>query len=130
MLASGTILQGRYEIECLLGQGGFGAVYQAKQMLLRRRVAIKETLFNDDPAHVSRFEQEAELLARVDHRALPGVMDYFQEAGCSYLVMQCIPGEYLGECVTRQSDGYVSEAEALRIISPILDALEYLHSQD
>src|SRR5262245_6242315 len=130
MLASGTILQGRYEIERLLGQGGFGAVYLAKQTLLRRAVAITETFYRDDPRYVSRFEQEAELLARVDHRALPRVMDYFQEAGCSYLVMQYVPGESLGEYVIRQPKGYVSEAEALRIVSPILDALEYLHSQD
>ncbi len=130
MLAPGSVLQGRYEIERLLGQGGFGAVYLAKQTLLRRSVAIKETLYHDDPRHVSRFEQEAELLARVDHRALPRVMDYFQEADCSYLVMQYVPGESLGEYVTRQPDGYVNEADALRIMAPILEALEYLHSQD
>lgn len=130
MLAPGTLLVDTYQISKLLGKGGFGAVYHARDSKLKRDVAIKQTLFPDDARFVAQFEAEAELLASVDHSALPRVYHSFVEKGCHYLVMQYIPGETLGEYLIRQPNGLLGVDEALRLTASLLDALEYLHRQD
>lgn len=128
MLTSGHILQERYEIRGLLGRGGYGAVYEAFHLKLQRSCAIKELRHRGDPEFVNSFEREAQLLAALSHPALPEVSDSFLEGDGFYFVMEYIPGEDLGTYVTRQPDSMIKdEAEALRLIGPILDALEYLH---
>jgi serine/threonine protein kinase/superfamily II DNA or RNA helicase len=129
MLTPGTLLQQRYEILQLLGKGGFGAVYCARHRFLNREVAIKETDYQADHRYLTRFAQEAELLAGLRHQALPQVTDYFTEDQCAYLVMEYVPGENLGEYLARQPDHCVDVATALRLLEPLLDALAYLHSQ-
>lgn len=129
MLIPGTTLEERYVIETLLGKGGFGAVYAARELPpLRRTVAVKQTLFPDDPRHISRFEQEAELLAQVVHDALPRVYNYFKASGACFLVMEFVPGMTLAEYVTQQPQGYLNAVEALRLVEPLIDALDYLHT--
>lgn len=129
MLAPTTVLANHYTIVRLLGQGGFGAVYLAHDGRLRRDVAIKQTLFPDEPRFVAQFEAEAELLANVDHPALPRVYHSFVEQGGHYLVMQYIPGESLAEYLARQPGGRLAPDAALRLVRPLLDALAYLHGQ-
>ncbi len=129
MLAAGSLLQNRYRIETILGRGGFGAVYQAYDMRLDKRVALKETV-PQDPRFLRQFEREAQLLARLEHPALPAVTDYFAEPPAYYLVMSYIPGEDVSAYLQRQPQQRISEAEALAIITPVLDALEYLHRQE
>jgi serine/threonine protein kinase len=73
-----TILQGRYELQQLLGQGGFGAVYRAYDRRLQTTVAIKET-FDHASEAAQQFEFEAHLLASLRHPGLPAVTDYFME---------------------------------------------------
>ncbi len=130
MLAPGTILQQRYAIQSLLGQGGFGAVYCARHTHLNVQVALKETVYQGDTHALDRFAQEAELLAGLRHAALPRVTDYFTEQQCAYLVMEYIPGEHLGDYLARQPDHCVDVATALRVLDPLLDALDYLHGQN
>src|SRR5829696_3444184 len=95
MLATGTILQGRYRILRLLGRGGMGAVYEAEDARLSRNVALKETLVETDELRRA-FEREARLLANLRHPALPKVLDHFEEGGGLFLVMEFIPGDDLG----------------------------------
>lgn len=128
MLQPGTILQNRYTIIKPLGKGGFGTVYQALDQRLDNHVAIKETV-QSDPDVLRQFEREAQILARLDHPALPGVIDYFSEHGVYYLVMAYIPGEDLEDLLARQPDKRISEKKALEIVYPVLDALHYLHTQ-
>ncbi len=130
MLAIGATLQGRYTIQATLGQGGYGAVYQVYHDNLRKPMAIKEVLFPNDPRFVRRFAEEAELLAKMRHKALPAVTDYFQENACSYLVMEFVPGEDLGTFLRRQPNSMVFPETALKIISPVLEAIAYLHTQN
>lgn len=129
MLIPGSLLQQRYEIEVLLGQGGFGAVYRARHKDLNRLCAIKELFQFHDANYVTRFRNEAEVLAKLDHPALPQVTDYFSENQGYYLVMEYISGQNLDEYLDNQTDGRLNQAAALHIIGPILDALAYLHGQ-
>ncbi|MEP7213511.1 MAG: protein kinase [Acidobacteriota bacterium] len=129
MLKIGTQLQGRYEIEEQIGQGGMGAVYLAvdHKFSTSNRVAIKET-FYETPELADAFEREARLLNSLHHPILPHVSDYFTENGGSFLVMEYIEGDDLSEILKR--DGTFPMADVMRWTHDILDGLDYLHSQE
>jgi serine/threonine protein kinase len=128
MLTPDTILQGRYRVVRQLGQGGMGAVYEALDQRLDTIVALKETLFADVRLR-KQFEREARLLARLHHPALPRVSDHFSEAGGQFLVMQFIPGDDLSEMMNRKRGPFPSD-QVLTWADQLLDALDYLHTQD
>ncbi len=125
-LTNGTILENRYRIDRLLGQGGFGAVYQGYDLRLQNSVAVKENFFNTPDAR-KQFEKEALILARLTHPNLPRVIDHFSAGGAQYLVMDYVEGENLKEIV--ENCGIIAEAQALAWIEQICSALEYLHNQ-
>mgnify|MGYP000405391048 CR=1 FL=1 len=91
MLTPGTVLQNRYRIASLLGQGGMGAVYRAWDLRLNIPVAVKEMVPQPgiDPQTIAQlrqqFYQEAQILARLNHPNLVRVTDYFEEGGNAYL---------------------------------------------
>ena len=128
MLAPETILQQRYRILRQLGQGGMGAVYEAVDQRLDTTVALKETLFIEEKMR-RQFEREARLLARLHHPALPRVSDHFAEAEGAFLVMQFIAGDDLAEMITRRRGPFPVE-QVLLWADQLLDALDYLHTQD
>src|ERR1700682_6716616 len=88
-LAPDAILQDRYRIIRQLGKGGMGAVYEAVDQRLDAVVALKETFSVDDRLR-RQFQQEARLLARLHHPALPRVSDYFTKGSRAFLVMQLL----------------------------------------
>jgi hypothetical protein len=128
MLTAETVLQGRYRIGRQLGQGGMGAVYEAIDQRLDTTVALKETLFTDERLR-KQFEREARLLARLHHPALPRVSDHFSEGDGQFLVMQFIPGDDLSEMMTRKRGPFPAD-QVLTWGDQLLDALDYLHTQD
>lgn len=128
MLTPETILQGRYRIVRQLGQGGMGAVYEAIDQRLDTTVALKETLFADERLR-KQFEREARLLARLHHPALPRVSDHFSEGDGQFLVMQYIPGDDLAEKMNRKRGAFPVD-QVLTWADQLLDALDYLHTQD
>lgn len=132
MLAPGTLLQERYRIVAQIGKGGMGAVYQARDLRLATDVALKETLFSDE-AYRRAFEQEARLLARLRHQALPRVIDHFVEGNGQFLVMEFIHGEDLGNQLARLGKRFASP-QALGIVlkwaDQLLDVLHYLHTRN
>jgi eukaryotic-like serine/threonine-protein kinase len=128
MLTPDTVLQGRYRIVRQLGQGGMGAVYEAIDQRLDTTVALKETLFADERLR-KQFEREARLLARLHHPALPRVSDHFSEGDGQFLVMQFIPGDDLSEMMTRKHGPFPPD-QVLTWADQLLDALDYLHTQD
>ena len=128
MLTPETILQGRYRIVRQLGQGGMGAVYEAIDQRLDTTVALKETLFTEERLR-KQFEREARLLARLHHPALPRVSDHFSEADGQFLVMQFIPGDDLSEMMNRKRGPFPAN-QVLTWADQLLDALDYLHTQD
>ena len=128
MLTPETVLQGRYRIVRQLGQGGMGAVYEAVDQRLDTTVALKETLFADERLR-KQFEREARLLARLHHPALPRVSDHFSEDDGQFLVMQFIPGDDLSEMMVRKRSSFPAN-QVLTWADQLLDALDYLHTQD
>src|SRR5687767_2277900 len=128
MLTPETILQGRYRIVRQLGQGGMGAVYEAVYQRLDTTVALKETLFAEERLR-KQFEREARLLARLHHPALPRVSDHFSEDDGQFLVMQFIPGDDLSEKMVRKRGPFPAD-QVFTWGDQLLDALDYLHTQD
>ena len=128
MLTPETVLQGRYRIVRSLGQGGMGTVYEAIDERLDSTVALKETLFSDERLR-KQFEREARLLARVHHQALPRVSDHFSEGEGQFLIMQFIPGADLAEKFGQRGSPFPA-GEVLTWADQLLDALDYLHTQE
>ena len=131
MLEPGAILQDRYKIIAPAGKGGMGSVYRARDLRLRTDVALKETLFSDD-VYRRAFEQEAQILARLRHQALPRVIDHFIEGQGQFLVMEYIHGEDLGNQLVRLGSRFASPQALpmiLRWADQLLDALHYLHTR-
>ena len=128
MLTPETVLQSRYRIVRQLGQGGMGAVYEAIDQRIDSTVSLKETLFDDERLR-KQFEREARLLARLHHPALPRVSDHFSEGDGQFLVMQFIPGDDLSEMMARKR-GPFPVNQVLTWADQLLDALDYLHTQD
>ncbi len=105
-----------------------GAVYEAVDERLDAVVALKETLFADERLR-KQFEREARLLARMHHPALPRVSDHFGEGEGQFLVMQYIEGDDLGQMMTLKR-GHFPVEQVLTWGDQLLDALDYLHTQD
>ncbi len=142
ILEPGTVLRKRYEILELVGQGGMGAIYRARDRRLEGRVcAIKEILphLTENTTSPEELEQiaeqfrtEASTLARLDHPRLPKVSDYFSNGSREYLVMDFVPGRDLQEIIQEKQrlNEFLTESEVLEWAMQLLDALEYLHNQD
>src|SRR5262245_31005052 len=131
MLAPNTLLQDRYLVMRLLGQGGMGAVYQATDRKFGNAVALKETFYSDVSLRKA-FSHEARLLNRLRHAALPVVNDYFAIGDKQFLVMQYIPGKDLEQLLLERKgggQGVFLTAQVMRWADQLLHALEYLHSQ-
>lgn len=118
----------RYRIVRLIGQGGFGAVYRAWDMALKRPCVLKENLDTSAEAQ-KQFDREAQLLASLHHNNLPRIYDYFflPHMG-QYLAMDFIEGQDLQTML--KARGRLSEKEVIPWIRQIGDAVEYMHSRN
>ena len=128
-LTQGQILNNRYRIVKLLGQGGFGAVYKAWDLNFEVVCAIKEN-FETSPEAQRQFLREARLLHVLRHPNLPLVKDHFVIAGQGqYLVMDYVEGQDLEE-LRCAAGGRLPEAQVLPWIAQVCDALDYMHRQN
>ena len=133
-LEVGKILQNRYRVISMLGQGGMGAVYKAWDARLNVAVALKEMIpqpgLSPEVLQELRgqFQQEAQVLARLSHPSLVRVIDFFEEQGNAYLVMDFVEGENLSERIARQ--GAIPEAQVLAWADQLLDAIAHCHRQN
>jgi predicted Ser/Thr protein kinase len=116
------------EILELLGQGGMGAVYKARQTRLDRVVALKVVSpgANPDPAFAERFTREARALARLSHPNVVGVHDFGEAGGWYFFVMEFVDGANLRQLLQA---GTVTPDAALRIVPQICEALQYAHDE-
>jgi predicted Ser/Thr protein kinase len=116
------------EVLELLGSGGMGVVYHARQPLLDRHVALKllPVSLSRDPAFAERFNREARFLARLTHPNIVSVYEFGQAGGFCYLLMEFVDGMNLREAMRT---GRFSPAESFALIPGICDALQYAHSQ-
>ena len=127
-LERGTSL-GTYEILALLGVGGMGEVYRARDQKLSREVAIKvlPEEFSQDKDRVARFEREARLLASVNHPNVATLHGFEDVNGTRFLVMELVEGETLAE---RIAAGPIPIDEALPLFKQIAEGLEAAHDKD
>src|SRR5215510_13974902 len=116
-----TIISSRYRIVRHLGKGGMGAVYEAIDERLGITVALKATL-STETSVLKQFEQEARLLARLQHVALPRVTDYFAEGDRAFLVMQFIAGVDLAKIIAQQPGPFPRD-QVVAWADQLLDAL-------
>jgi len=127
-MESGSLLNNRYRIIEVLGQGGMAAVYRAIDENLGVEVAVKENLFTTEE-YARQFRLEATILASMRQQNLPRVSDHFViEPQGQYLVMDFIEGEDLRQRLDRL--GPLPEQEVIIIGVAICDALSYMHSRE
>src|SRR5262244_1544905 len=119
---------GSLEITALLGKGGMGEVYRARDTKLKRDVAIKilPNEFSRDAGRVSRFQREAEVLASLNHPNIAAIYDVQEAASTRFLVLELVEGETLEERIQR---GRIPVEEALDIAKHICEALEAAHEK-
>lgn len=127
LLERGVLLNNRYRIVDILGQGGMGSVYRAIDENLGLEVAVKDNLFTTDE-YARQFRREALILAGLRHPNLPRVTDHFIIHGQGqYLVMDFIEGEDLRERMERI--GVLPDEDVITIGSAVCEALAYLASR-
>jgi predicted Ser/Thr protein kinase len=116
------------EILSLLGQGGMGAVYKARQLKLDRFVAVKilPAEWGRDPAFAERFAREARALAKLSHPHIVGVHDFGKAGEHFYLLMEFVDGANLRQLLQA---GPLDPRLALQIIPQVCDALQYAHDE-
>jgi serine/threonine-protein kinase len=119
---------GGYQILRLLGAGGMGEVYCARDARLHRDVAIKVLPpdFAAVPDRAARFEREARLLASLNHPNIASIYGFEREGQSAFLILELIPGDTLLERISR---GPLPVEEALRVAKQIADALEAAHDK-
>ncbi len=119
---------GAYQVHGLLGAGGMGEVYRARDTTLERDVAIKilPRLFTSAPERLARFEREARMLASLNHPHIGAIYGVEAWAGGRALVLELVEGPTLAD---RLSTGPISLAESLGIARQIADALEAAHAK-
>ncbi len=127
---------GPYEILGLLGAGGMGEVYRARDAKLGRDVAIKilPRAFTNDPERLSRFEREARILASLDHPHIGAIFSFEEAEGVCALVLELVPGETLADKLSVRLGGAFSApglpvAESLSVARQIADALDAAHKK-
>jgi hypothetical protein len=128
----GSMLTGRrmgpYQLQTLLGAGGMGEVYRARDMKLGRDVAIKilPRVFTSDPDRLARFEREARMLASLNHPHIGAIYGFEESDGIHALVLELVDGDMLAERIRR---GPIPINEALTIAREIADALDAAHEK-
>ena len=142
-----TLQGGKYRIERVLGQGGFGITYLARQTSLGGKVAIKELFINglndrngettkvevSSPANTvtfkqqkEKFKKEAKRLFDINNKHVVRVFDFFEENNTAYYVMEYIPGKSLADAIRLSSK---DEQTALNYLDQILNALSVIHEK-
>ena len=134
-LESGSSLGNRYLIQDVIGLGGMGAVYRARDLHfpnVEKLVAVKEMINQArDPlvrsTIVRNFEREANLLATLDHPGIPRIYDYFTHNERSYLILEFINGKDL-EAILGETVGFIPQEKVVYWAVELCDVLHYLHS--
>lgn len=133
-LSEGTEVNGRYRIGRMIGQGGFGAVYRAKNLATDQDIAIKllaVSLESDDSDMIQRFFAEAQVTASLKHPNTIRVFDFGQtEGGALYIAMELLSGRPLNEELRERvaSQHYFEEQDIITIGAQILRSLAEAHS--
>jgi len=119
---------GPYEVIDVIGRGGMGTVYRARDATLGREVAVKalSSAFTGDPSGLKRFAREARLLASLNHPNIATIYDLLEFEGRPYLILELVEGETLADRVAR---GPLPFDECLRVARQLAEALEEAHEK-
>ena len=125
----GDVIGGRYEIHKMLGMGGMGAVYKARDMEVERVVGLKVIRpdLAGNPAILARFKQELVLARQVTHKNIIRIYDLNEADGVKFITMEFIEGEDLRTILTRQ--GKLSPEEAVAIMLQVCAGLQSAHAE-
>jgi serine/threonine protein kinase len=123
-LPDGELVLDRYRLERRLGSGGFGAVWQARDVKLERDVAVK--VIPRDGSGDERAEREARAAARLNHPGIVGLYELGADEGDFYLVSELVPGRTLAELAKARA---LSDRDVARIGSALCEALEHAHGR-
>jgi tRNA A-37 threonylcarbamoyl transferase component Bud32 len=129
-LAIPRVIDSKYRNDQLIGRGGMGAVYRARDLRLDRDVAVKVVRAEllGDPEARSRFRREAQIVARLQHPSVVSIFDYGTlPDGGAYLVMEYVRGEDLRHAIRRI--GRFTPADTVRLVSAICAAIEAAHRE-
>jgi serine/threonine protein kinase len=128
-LILGTVFANRYEVVGILGQGGMGRVYKARDRELDKLIALKTIRLDtaEGPDALARFKQELVLARKVTHKNVVRIFDLGEAEGIKFFTMEYIEGESLKALIRRQ--GPLPVSEVLPLARQILGALEEAHSQ-
>ncbi len=134
-LEDGALLNERYRIIRVIGQGGMGTVYRAEHERLKSVVAVKEIRAtpSENTAHrvtLEQYEREAQFLVRLNHPNLPKVTDAFVDSDRFYLVMDFVEGATLDHCLRMGGGKPIDPGTVVNLAIEIVDVLRYLHSQN
>ncbi|HSG31911.1 MAG TPA: protein kinase [Thermodesulfobacteriota bacterium] len=119
---------GPYNITGVLGKGGMGIVYKAIHTTLEQQVAIKalSSDMSDNPSNRQRFIKEAKIHAKFSHPNVVNIFNYLEEENDVFIVMEYVDGETLDQKLKRE--GTISEEQAISLSLPVLQALDFMHS--
>jgi eukaryotic-like serine/threonine-protein kinase len=125
----GRVIDGKFEVESLIGAGGMGAVYRARQRNLKRAVAIKvlrrELL--DDPTYAARFKREANAASQIDHPNLMRVIDFGEDGDLLYIAMELIDGKSLTQIM--RDEFPLESTRIVDLLGQLLAALAVMHDE-
>ena len=130
---TGRLLSGRYRLSAVIGRGGMGVVWQARDELLKRDVAVKELVW---PPHFTEAEQEiacrravreAQMAGRLAHLNVVRIYDILEEDGHPWIIMELLPYQSLRDLV--RADGPLAPARAARVGLGVLAALGAAHAE-
>lgn len=126
---TGTTLNNRYHLLSLIGEGGMALVYEAEDLLLGRKVAVKvlREQYASDPGFLARFQREAKAAAGLSHPNVVGIYDVGADGPNQYIVMELVRGRTLKEIV--QQDGPLNSARVIDFGRQICEGLEFAHEQ-
>lgn len=130
MLKAGFVLDGKYRILSVIGQGGMSTVYLAVHERLKQKWAVKEISMEycENYEMISRkLIVEADILKRLDHPGLPKIVDIIEKKDAIWMVMEFIEGKTLKEILNER--GRIEEKEILIWGKQLCEVLSYLHSK-
>lgn len=125
VLEPGSEIWGRFEVDRLLGRGGFGAVYRARQKTTGQWVAIKVLHANLSGEYAARFESEMSVLAKLNHPNIVQLLDHGTLGAQRLMVLEFCDGQTLSQHI--KSNGPMTIDVAVRVISQVLEALDVAH---
>ena len=128
---TGVVIGGRYQVDRLLGRGGFGAVYLCRHVATGQQMVVKvlKPDLSDDPTQVQRFFNEARTSSQLSHPNTVRVFDFGQtDAGLLYIAMELLEGKEL-QLVLRESGGVLDPLRTARIAVDVLKSLAEAHGK-